>query len=85
MEVKAKIKPLAPEKKSYGNITLCSSDFPGVKNLKLGSPLELTIKVEVTSLRQADRWEVSEQGYKPNDVIANIKVIDVEVEDEKEK
>jgi len=60
------------EEKSYGHLTLNSSDHPEVLDCKIGETKELTITVKVKGLRQPDNWQISEQGMKPKDVIAEV-------------
>ena len=73
------------EPKSYGHITLNSSDFPEVANLKLGDKQTFEITVDVTALRKPDSWEVSNNKVKPSDVIASIRVTNVKIEKEDSK
>ena len=76
MKLEAKVKAII-EPKSYGQITLNSGDFPGVKDLTLGDKKEITISVDITALRKPDRWDISEKRMKPTDVIANVRILGV--------
>lgn len=77
MKLENKVKAVKAEPKSYGHITLNSSDFPGVKELTLGDKKSITVEVDIRALRKPDRWQISEDKMKPDDVIADIKIMGV--------
>jgi hypothetical protein len=76
MQLENKVKAVK-EEKSYGNLQLSSATHPFVKDLKLGEATEITITVKVTSLRQPDRWEISDKQAKPTDVHASVNVTNI--------
>jgi len=78
MELKPKVKAIK-EPKSYGHITLNSSDFPGVADLTLGEKKEITISVDIRALEKPDSWQISEGRLKPTDVIARINILGVKL------
>lgn len=73
MELKSKIKAVKP-KVSFGNLRLTSKTSPEVKNLKLGQKMTVEVEIEVEALRQPDRWEISENGVGPKDILANVNI-----------
>ena len=77
MKLENKVKAVK-ETKSYGHLTLRSSDVPATKNLTLGDKQTLIIEVDVQALRKPDRWDISENGMKPGDVIAEVRILKVE-------
>lgn len=83
MKLENKIKAVSAEPKSYGHITLNSSDFPGVANLTLGDKKTITVEVDIRALRKPDNWQISEDKMKPNDIIAEIKIMNVILPKEK--
>lgn len=77
MKVAQKISVAKKEPKSYGQITLNSANFPGVKDLTLGDKQNIMVSVDIRSLSKPDRWQISEEGMKPTDVIARINILGV--------
>ena len=77
MKLENKVKAVKAVK-SYGHLTLRSSDIPAAKDLTLGDKQTLIIEVDVQALRKPDNWDISENGMKPGDVIAEVRILKVE-------
>lgn len=88
MKLTNKVQQVKPEK-SYGHLTINSKDFAFAKDLKIGSETELEIKVKIKGLRAPDNWDISENGMKPGDIIAEVMVKNIshkpEMKEEKEE
>ena len=82
MKLPNKVKAVK-EEKSYGHLTLNSSNFPFVKDCTIGEVKELTIKLKVKELRAPSKWDISEGGMKPNDVIIGGSIVGIEHKPEK--
>lgn len=79
MKLEAKIKAVPKEPRSYGHINVNSTDFPGVKELEIGTKVSLIVEVEVERLSKADRWEISENKAKPGDINAGMSIRKIEL------
>lgn len=88
MKLANKVQQVKPEK-SFGHLTINSKDFAFVKDLKIGSEAEFEINVKIKGLRAPDNWDISEQGMKPGDIIAEVMIKNIshkpEMEEEKEE
>ena len=83
MKLKSKVTAVKKEK-SYGSLSLNSSDYPEISKCSVGDIKEFDITVKVKGLRQPDMWEVSEENAKPTDVIANVIITSIKHKSSKE-
>lgn len=67
----------AKSKRHMGNLNLCSSDLPELKNSKIGDKVEVIVEVEVTSLRKPDEWEIEEYGHPKDSVQMGSEILSI--------
>ena len=58
-------------------LSLNSLDVPEIKDWPIGDEYEVTVKVKMNSIREVDKWDMDEYGYKKGDVKAEFEVLDV--------
>ena len=76
MKIENKIKAVK-EEKSYGHLTLNSSEFPFVKDLSIGDIKQCVITTRVKELREASKWEISDKMAKPGDIFVSVTITDI--------
>lgn len=77
MKLEAKTKAVK-EVKSYGHLNLSSKEFPAIKDLTLGEDINITVTVNINSLRAPDMWEIANNHANPKDINAGFIIKNVE-------